>query len=256
MTLKNRVAVITGAGGGLGQVFTKMFLDAGAIVIMTDVSKELLEKGVENLSDYKSFIRLKVLDVINRIQVESVMEEVFAEFGHLDILVNNAGGGLNAPKELDKIMEEHWDKVVDINLKGTFLCCQSAVKYMAKNNYGRIINISSIGGRTASIVSNVAYAAAKGGINSLTRRLALEVGPLGITVNAIAPGTVLSGQRMLDVWNELKEEQKENIINSIPLRRLSTAEDQGEVVLFLADEASRYITGAIVDVNGGRFMAG
>jgi NAD(P)-dependent dehydrogenase (short-subunit alcohol dehydrogenase family) len=256
MKLKDKVSIITGAGGGLGFVFCKRFLEEGSIVILSDVSEDYLNNSISKLREFKDRIQVKILDVTNKSQVNQIMKEIYDEFGSIDILVNNAGGGLNAPKELDKIKEEHWDLVVDVNLKGAFLCSQAAIKYMKKKNSGRIINVSSIGGRTASIVSNVAYAAAKGGINSMTRRLALEVGSWGINVNAIAPGTVLSGQRMINVWNELDDQQKQSILNAIPLRRLSTAEEQADVILFLAEEASRYITGAIIDVNGGRFMAG
>jgi len=256
MRLKDKIAIITGAGGGLGLVLCRRFLEEGAIVIMTDVSEKYLNNGVLKLNGYEDRIRAKLLDVTNKTQVRKVMLEVYNEFGQIDVLVNNAGGGLNTPKELDKIDEEHWDIVIDVNLKGAFLCSQTVIKYMKKNKSGRIINISSIGGKTASIVSSVAYAAAKGGINSMTRRLALEVGSWGININAIAPGTVLSGQRMIDVWNELDDNQKKTILDAIPLGRLSTAEEQADVVVFLAEEASRYITGAIIDVNGGRFMAG
>ncbi len=256
MKLKEKVSIITGAGGGLGLVFCRSFLREGAIVIMTDVSEDYLSNGASELGEYKDRIRTKILDVTDRDQVQRVMKEVYDEYGRIDVLVNNAGGGLHAPKELDSIKEEHWNLVVDVNLKGTFLCCQAAIEYMKKNKSGRIINMSSIGGKTASIVSNVAYAAAKGGINSMTRRLALEAGAWGINVNAIAPGTVLSGQRMIDVWNELDEYQKKTILDAIPLGRLSTAQEQADVIVFLAEEASRYITGAIIDVNGGRFMAG
>src|SRR5660397_41960 len=174
MRLKDKIAIITGAGGGLGLVLCRRFLEEGAIVIMTDVSEKYLNNGVLKLNGYEDRIRAKLLDVTNKTQVRKVMLEVYNEFGQIDVLVNNAGGGLNTPKELDKIDEEHWDIVIDVNLKGAFLCSQTVIKYMKKNKSGRIINISSIGGKTASIVSSVAYAAAKGGINSMTRRLALE----------------------------------------------------------------------------------
>lgn len=255
MSLKDKIVIITGAGGGLGSTFSRLFLQQGSYVVMADIAEENLNMYKNEFEEYNSLLRIKLLDVTDKANVINVFKEIYDEFGHIDVLVNNAGGGLFAPKELDRIEEEHWDRVINVNLKGTFFCCQEAVKYMSKNNFGRIINISSIGGKTASIVSSVAYASAKGGINSLTRRLALEVGHLGINVNAIAPGTVLSGKRMIDVWNELNEQQKNEILNSIPVKRLSTAEEQGEVVLFLADEASRYITGTVIDVNGGRFMA-
>lgn len=255
MKLEGKVAIITGACGGLGSVFSRRFLEEGAIVIMADVMNCFIESLPPEFGKYAQKIRIKKLDVTDKMMVDKVMSEINDEFGKIDILVNNAGGGLHTPKALEDLSEKDWNLVLDVNLKGTFFCCQSVAKYMIQNQSGRIINVSSIGGKTASIVTSVAYAAAKGGINSFTRRLALELGKYGINVNAIAPGTVISGDRMLRVWNDLDEIQQTSILESIPLGRLSSAEEQADVVTFLAEEASRYITGAVIDVNGGRFMA-
>ena len=255
MKLKDRVAVVTGAAGGLGKVFSLALLQEGATTVMTDYTTEPFTGIGDELKPFKGQVSFKQLDVTNCEQVRQVMSEVGEEYGRLDILVNVAGGSLFTPKSLDEIMEDHWHTVIDVNLKGTFFCCKEAVPLMKRNKYGRIINLSSIGGRTASIVTGVPYAAAKGGILALTRRLALEVGPWGINVNAIAPGTVLSGRRMIDLWDELNPGEKEEILSSIPLKRLSTAEEQASVVVFLASEDASYITGTVIDVNGGRFMA-
>jgi len=255
LKLANRIAVVTGAGGGLGLVTSKELLKEGAKVVLTDINMDLLAKAEQELSFYGGSYQLVAMNVTNGEQVRAVMKRVFDDYGRIDILVNMAGGSLFTPKKLEDIKEEHWDKVIDVNLKGTFLCCQAVVEYMKQNNYGRIINTSSIGGRTASIVTGVPYAAAKGGVIALTRRLALEVGKYSITVNAIAPGTVLSGQRMIDVWNELDNTQKEQILASIPLGRLSTAEEQARAIVFLASDDASYITGVVLDVNGGRLMA-
>lgn len=253
--LKDKIAIVTGAAGGLGIAICKELLSEGATVVLTDISQELLNKAKTQIEEYNGKFELEELDVTNKKQIDDLMERVYKKYNKIDILVNVAGGSLYTPKILEQIEEKHWDKVINVNLKGTFLCSQSVIKYMAKNKYGKIINMSSIGGRTASIVTGVPYAAAKGGVISLTRRLALEVGPLGINVNAIAPGTVLSGQRMIDLWNELSDEQKNQTLASIPLGRLSTAEEQAKVVSFLASDDASYITGAVIDVNGGRLMA-
>lgn len=256
MLLKDRVAIVTGAGGGFGLAVAKVLADEGANVVLTGRRLETVKNTEEELTansdhEFPTF----VMDVTNKEQVCNVFEEIYNKYGHIDILVNNAGGSLFTPKQLDQIEEKHWNQVLDVNLKGAFLCSQAVIPYMEKINYGKIINISSIGGRTASIVTGVAYAAAKGGILSFTRRLALEVGDKGINVNAIAPGTVLSGKRMIDTWESMTEVQRDDILRSIPLKRLSTAEEQANVVLFLASELSSYITGAVIDVNGGRLMA-
>lgn len=254
MLLKNRVAIITGAGGGLGLVFAKKLAAEGAKVVLTDISIESLKNAVDDLKTVIEFSTM-VLDVTSKEQVCNVFEKVYNKYGHIDILVNNAGGSLFTPKQLDQIEETHWDQVLDVNLKGAFLCSQAVMPFMEAKNYGKIINVSSIGGRTASIVTGVAYAAAKGGIISFTRRLAKEVGNKGINVNTIAPGTVLSGKRMIDTWESMTEVERVDVLRSIPLGRLSTAEEQANVVLFLASELSSYITGSVIDVNGGRFMA-
>jgi NAD(P)-dependent dehydrogenase (short-subunit alcohol dehydrogenase family) len=254
MKLLNRITVITGACGGLGLSFAKAILAEGAMVVLTDVAEEGFANTVGQLADGPGNYCFYPLDVTRRQQVEKVMTEVYGRYGRIDVLVNAAGGSLFTPKKLEEIGEEDWDKVVDVNLKGTFLCCQAAVKYMARNGYGRIVNVSSIGGRTASIVTGVPYAAAKGGVISLSRRLAAEVGPLGINVNVIAPGTVLSGRRMVDLWNELTEKQQREVLTAIPLGRLSSTEEQAKAVVFLASDDAAYLTGAVIDVNGGRFM--
>jgi NAD(P)-dependent dehydrogenase (short-subunit alcohol dehydrogenase family) len=255
MLLKNHIAIITGAGGGLGTTFAKKLAEEGAKIILTDVNKELLKQPETELTEMGFQPESYVMDVTNKEQIQEVFKQVFEKYGEINILINNAGGSLYTPRELDKIQENDWDKVLDVNLKGTFLCCQDVVPYMAKNNYGRIINVSSIGGRTASLVTGVAYAAAKGGVIAFSRRLAKEVGKDGITVNTIAPGTVLSGQRMLESWESMADEDKNDILRSIPLGRLSTAEEQADVAVFLSSNKSSYMTGAVIDINGGRLMS-
>jgi NAD(P)-dependent dehydrogenase (short-subunit alcohol dehydrogenase family) len=255
MLLKDQVALITGAGGGLGTAFAKALAHEGATVVLTDVSENALAGVVEKMEEAKAGYATFVLDVSDKGQVRQTMAKAVEKYGKIDILLNNAGGSLFTPKKLEEIEEKDWDLVLNVNLKGTFLCCQAAAPYMIERKRGKIINLSSIGGRTASLVTGVAYAAAKGGIISLTRRLAKEVGGYGIRVNAIAPGTVMSGQRMIDLWNELTQPQKDDILNSIPLGRLSTAEEQASVVVFLASELSNYLTGTVIDINGGRLMA-
>lgn len=256
MDLEGRVAIVTGGAGGLGQAFALALARAGADVALADVNGDALDRAVGALREQMPARRFEsvVCDVRAPAEVRRTVERVRGEFGRIDILVNNAGGSLYTPKALLDIQEEHWDLVLDVNLKGAFLFSQAVVPIMRDQGGGRIINVSSIGGRTASVVTGVPYAAAKAGLIGLTRRLAKEVGPWQINVNAIAPGTVLSGERMVNLWNELTPEEQARTVADIPLGRLSTAEEQAAVVVFLAGPASRYITGAVIDVNGGRFM--
>jgi NAD(P)-dependent dehydrogenase (short-subunit alcohol dehydrogenase family) len=243
--LSGKVALVTGAGGGLGRAFCNALAEAGAMVIAADIDKNAAYETATTTGG------LAVgMDVTSRSSIKDALSRVSA----VDILVNNAGGSLHTPKAFAAITEEDWDQVLGVNLKGAFLCCQAVVPLMRSRGGGRIINISSIGGRMASPITGVAYAAAKAGLIGLTRRLAKELGPDNITVNAIAPGTVLSGPRMTALWNELSPREQARILTDIPLGRLSTADEQAEVLLFLAGPAARYMTGAVIDVNGGRFM--
>lgn len=252
--LNGKVAMVTGAAGGLGRTFVRTLAQAGADIIAADINAAGLEPVV---AECRSLGRRAVgieMDIRSKASIQAGVAQAAAELGGIDILVNNAGGSLYTPKSVDEIQEEDWDLVLTVNLKGAFLCSQAVLPQMRRRGGGRIINLSSIGGRTASIVTGVPYAAAKAGLIGLTRRLAKEVGPQKINVNAIAPGTVLSGERMVALWNELSPEEQGKTLADVPLGRLSTAEEQADVVLFLAGPASRYITGAVIDVNGGRFM--
>lgn len=256
MELLGKVALVTGGAGGLGLAFSQALARAGADVALVDVNADTLAAAVQRLQ--AELPQRRFLPMACDVRVPSAVQQAVAAIrqglGRVDILVNNAGGSLHTPKALREIQEEHWDLVLDVNLKGAFLFCQAVAPLMREQGGGRIINVSSIGGRTASIVTGVPYAAAKAGLIGLTRRLAKEIGPWNINVNAIAPGTVLSGERMVALWNELSPEEQANTVADVPLGRLSTAEEQADVICFLASPASRYINGAVIDVNGGRFL--
>jgi NAD(P)-dependent dehydrogenase (short-subunit alcohol dehydrogenase family) len=253
--LKGSVACITGSARGLGLAMAEDMAKEGAVVIINDMDEASVQSAVESLT-CKGFEAYGfIADVADKKQVVQMIEEIVKTYDRIDILVNNAGGSLRTPKKLEEIEEDHWDLVLNVNLKGTFLCSQAAVAHMKRLGGGKIINVASIGGRTASIVTGVAYAAAKGGIISFTRRLAKEVGPHNIQVNAIAPGLVISGERMQQTWDQMNAEEQTSVLDDIPLRKLSSLEDQAKVVTFLASSDSNYMTGTVLDVNGGRFMA-
>jgi 3-oxoacyl-[acyl-carrier protein] reductase len=196
-------------------------------------------------------------DVTDSRQVGALVEETLAAFGHIDILVNNAGGTVDAPvtEHYLDIPEAYWDQLVDLNLKGAFLCCQAVVPQMMTQRSGKIINVSSGAARRihGGQTGHLPYTAAKAGLLGLTRALALDLGPYDITVNAVLPG-VTATEFVEQTLAQSTEEWKQALVSQIPLRRIGQPEEIASVILFLASEAANYITGASIDVNGGRYM--
>jgi NAD(P)-dependent dehydrogenase (short-subunit alcohol dehydrogenase family) len=255
MRLKDKVVIITGASGGLGGNFCRAFLKEGAKTCVNDVSEDLVNKTVAELSPLGSVMGV-VADVCRLEAVETMISRVVKTFGRLDILVNNAGGSLHTPNKFAEIDEASWNRVIDVNLKGTFLCCQSAVgQFRRQGEGGKIVNISALAGRWVGSLAGCHYTAAKAGIIGLTRHLAHELGPEKIYVNAVAPTVTLASQRTVDLWNARPEEYKRGILSSIPLRRLSNPEEVAAGVIFLCSDEASYITGVTLDVNGGRFFS-
>ncbi len=194
------------------------------------------------------------LDVTRPDSVEAAFAGVGNGLGRLDVLVNLAGGGLGTPLVLAAIEPEHYDLVLRVNLRGTFLCCQAAVPLLARAGGGSIVNVASIAGRGTTQFAGVPYAAAKAGVLGLTRRLAREVGPLGIRVNAVCPGLFLTRPKLERMWAEMPEAERATELDATPLRRLPRIDEAVRPILFLASDEASYVTGAALDVNGGRFM--
>jgi NAD(P)-dependent dehydrogenase (short-subunit alcohol dehydrogenase family) len=256
MRLKDKVAIVTGAAQGIGQAIAMRFAREGAHLAVCDINTQ----GVKKVSQDIVNLGVKSLwfeaDVTNSSQVDTMVKKIAQSFGRIDILVNNAGGSFNTPDKLEEITDEIWDKVVDVNLKGAFICSKAVAPYMKKQKGGRIINVSSKAGRYGSAIAGAHYASAKAGVMGLTRQLAKDLGSFGITANAIAPGQVLSGPRVEKLWMERKtEEERQATIKAIPLGRLSTVDDQASVVFFLASDDASYVSGVTIDVNGGWFMS-
>jgi len=247
MDLSNRVAIVTGSGRGIGQAIALKLAEVGATIVINDIGEASSINSVAAEIRAMNRESLAILaDVSLSSDVDRLVEETIATFGKVDILVNNAG--ITRDQLVLRMSDEDWDKVINVNLKSVFLCTRAVLKHMIKQRWGRIISIASIIG----IVGNPGqanYASAKAGIIGFTRTIAKEVASRGITANAIAPGFIDTG-----MTQQLKEDWKEELKRRIPLGYFGTPRDVAEVVAFLASEEARYITGQVLNVDGG--MAG
>jgi 3-oxoacyl-[acyl-carrier protein] reductase len=250
--LEKRVAFVTGAAKGIGRAIAIRLATEGCDLVISDIDAQgLAETQVETLALGRKCLSRRA-DVTNGAEIEQLVEEAVSLFGRIDILVNNAGGSLNTPTLLEEVTEEDWEKVVDLNLKGTYLCCKAVVPHMKRNGYGNIVNISSQAGRGAAKLTGPNYAAAKAGILGLTKTLGGQLGPFNIRVNVIAPGIVISGERFKNfLRTRTTEAERQTMLNAIPLRRFAEPEEIAGVVYFLCSKDSSYITGVTIDVNGG-----
>jgi NAD(P)-dependent dehydrogenase (short-subunit alcohol dehydrogenase family) len=248
--LKDKIALVTGARQGMGKSHALALARQGAKVVVTDINQDECQRVVDEIKAMGGEAVAFKMDVSNKTDIDAVFDEVVKQFGRLDILVNNAG--IFAPKAALELTEEDWDKTIDINLKGEFFCAQRAAKEMAKNKWGRIVNIASIasGGVGVGFAGGAHYTASKGGIIGMTETLAIELAPLGINVNAIAPGAI-DTPMMREPGQEIDKETQDMINTGVPLKRVGRAEEVSAVVVFLASEEASYITGSTVYVDGG-----
>ncbi len=246
MNFKEQVALITGAGRGIGRSIAERLAQRGSHVALADINADLASDAASALEAFGVRTLGIKLDVSKSEEVIKAFEQIRKEFNRIDILINNAG--ITKDSLLVRMKEEDWDAVLDINLKGVFLCSKEAIKNMSKQRYGRVISISSV----VAFIGNpgqINYSASKAGIIGLTKTLAKEYASRGITVNAVAPGFIQTA--MTDV---LPENVKEEMRKMIPLRRFGSVEDVINAVIFLASPDSGYITGQVIHVNGGMYM--
>jgi NAD(P)-dependent dehydrogenase (short-subunit alcohol dehydrogenase family) len=242
MRLKDRAALITGAGGGIGEATAYLFAQEGAKVGVQDVNVEAAEKVVAAVKEKGGKAVAIAGDVTKKVNCESMVQSVVSEFGRLDILVNNAG--INKDALVRKMTEEQWDDVLRVNLKGTFLMCQAAYEPMSKNSYGRIVNTASIG--ALGNVGQANYSASKAGVMGLTRTLALEFAKAGICVNCVSPGATDT-----KMTAGIPDDIRKFIEGKIPFRRFAKPEEIAYMHLFLASDEASYITGQTIFVDGG-----
>jgi len=248
--LSGKCAVITGAAGGIAMASAVSFAREGAAVVVTDIDPEGAAQTAARIADTGGRVRAVAADVTSRQEVERLFSDAAAFMGGIDILVTCAGG-YHAYANFEDIGEDDWDRVIDLNLKSVYLCCRAVIPFMKKRGWGRIVNLGSLAGRSTSAGSSPAhYAAAKAGVSMLTQYMAKDIAPYGITANTVAPGTTLTSR----VEKLLTPEKRKLFTRMCPLGRLAEPEDIADVITFVASEESRYITGATIDVNGGRLM--
>jgi NAD(P)-dependent dehydrogenase (short-subunit alcohol dehydrogenase family) len=251
-----RTAVVTGGAGGIGREVCSGLVAEGASVAVVDTSGEAVRETVAQLeSAAREGARVGgyVVDVRDEAAVRDMVRRVHDELGGPHVLVTLAGGSLGTPRDLAEITPEHVDLVVDVNVKGTFYCCQAAVPFMVEAGGGAIVTMSSIGGRQPSPVTGVPYATSKAAVVGLTKRLAKEVGAQGVRVNAVAPGLFLTG-RLQQRYDAMPESERREVLDAIALNRFPEIREVVDPILFLASDEASYVTGVVLDVNGGRFM--
>jgi 3-oxoacyl-[acyl-carrier protein] reductase len=246
LKLKGRVALITGAAQGIGKSIALLLAQNGANIVVSDINLERAEETAKEIESIGSKAMAVKVDVANLKEVEQMVGAVLEKFGKIDILVNNAG--ITRDKLILRMTEEDWDAVLNVNLKGTFNCTKVVVRHMAKQRSGKIVSIASVVGEMGN-AGQANYSASKAGVIGLTKTIAREFAQRRINVNAIAPGYIETPMTEI-----LPEKVKEELKSLIPMERLGKPEDVAEAVLFLVSEESNYITGQVLNVNGGIYM--
>ncbi len=249
----HRTVIVTGAAHGFGRAIALNLASLGAHVVACDILKAELDETAKLAKEQGTPLEIRVLDVSNRAAAQSIAAQTFDATGRIDILVNDAGGVLGqVGRPLEEISEADWHAIFAVNLDGAFYCSQAVAPTMKKARYGRIVNISSGAGLGISLTGIQAYASAKAGQIGLTRQLAHELGPWGITVNNVAPGFVRSNPTTEKQWQSYGDEGQRRLIENIALKRLGSPQDIVNGVLFFASEHAGWITGQTLAIDGGK----
>ena len=247
MDLVDKVAIVTGAGRGIGKAIAIALAREGASVIINDVDIQTAEKVTKEIKSLGWKALAIQVDVSDSMEVNQMVQSALKKFKRIDILVNNAA--IIKRGSIEDLNEEDWDRVMDVNLKGAFNCMKAVAGIMKKQRYGKIVNISSIAGKVGDLASAPCYGASKAGMICLAKSLARELAAYNINVNVVAPHAIKT-----DMSKEWSEEKRKNIIANIPLGRMGEPEDIAEAVVFLVSDKAKFITGEVLDVNGGYLM--
>ena len=246
MKLTGKVALVTGAAQGIGRAIGLLLARNGADIVVSDINLEKAEETAKEIRGIGPKAMAVKVDVSNLSDVERMVEGILEKLAKIDILVNNAG--ITRDKLILRMTEEDWDAVLGVNLKGTFNCTKAVIRHMTKQRSGKIVNIASVVGEMGN-AGQANYSASKAGVIGLTKTIAREYAQRGINVNAIAPGYIET-----PMTEALPGKAKEELKKLIPMERLGKPEDVAEAVLFLVSEESNYITGQVLNVNGGIYM--
>jgi 3-oxoacyl-[acyl-carrier protein] reductase len=244
--MKGQTAVITGGGRGIGKAIAEFFAHRGVNIVIVDVNLDIAREAADQITALGVRSLSVKADVSKASDVSAIFESAVKEFQKVEILVNNAG--ITRDGLIMRMNEEDWDAVMNINLKGTFLCSKEAIRVMAKQRYGRIINISSVVGFMGN-AGQANYTASKAGVIGLTKTIAREYASRGITANAVAPGFITTA-----MTDALPENIKSEMLKVIPLGRFGTVDDVASAAAFFASPDAGYITGQVIHVNGGMYM--
>jgi NAD(P)-dependent dehydrogenase (short-subunit alcohol dehydrogenase family) len=252
MRFTNKVALITAAANGIGRATAEIMVREGATVIAVDNDQAKLDTAIPALGRHGKAEGVRA-DATAAAEVDALVADVVRRHGTIDILVNAVGGSTviaNPQATTEQLSFADWQKIIAFNLDGTFLVTHAVIPVMKRQRHGKIVNLASIAGRGLSFNSSSAYAAAKGGIIAFTRKLAFELGPEGINVNAIAPSVTLT-ERIRPHWDKRSQASQAEEIERTPLRRVAEPADQANVICFLASAAADFVTGLTIDVTGG-----
>jgi 3-oxoacyl-[acyl-carrier protein] reductase len=245
--LEDKISIVTGAASGIGKATAMLFGEEGSTVISADIDIEGAQKTVEEMQKRGHSAQAARVDLSDTGDIEKMVSDIVKKYGNIHILVNNAG--VFSKVQIPDMTEKEWDRVMNVNLKGAFFLSKEVFPYMIKQQYGKIVNVSSLSAKRGGFTSGINYGVSKAGLISVTKYMANYGGKYGINVNSIVPGFVDT-----DMFRNHPQEKKEAVIRSIPIGRIARTDEVAKAILFLVSEDSGYITGEIMDINGGVLM--